>query len=116
MSSGDNPKKSLIEVLTLRGIDCAALILRLFVMLYFCCQVIKHFKHIQNKDKYSLATFVLLILSLVMFFISRVIDFTEQTLKAVYDDDSMVTDWFKQHDILIRVSRAISRLLVGYLC
>jgi hypothetical protein len=116
MSSGDNPKKSLVEVLTLRGIDCAALILRLFVMLYFCWQVIKHFKYIQNKDKYSLATFVLLILSLVMFFISRVIDFTEQTLKAIYDDDSIVTDWFKQHDTLMRVSRAISRLLVGYLC
>jgi membrane protein DedA with SNARE-associated domain len=75
-------------VLTFRAIDCAALILRLFVMLYFCWQVFKHFKNIQKKDKYSLATFVLLVLSLIMFFTSRVIDFTEQTLKALNDDDS----------------------------
>ena len=57
-------------------------------MLYFCWQVIKHFKNIQNKDKYSFATFVLLVLSLIMFFTSRVIDFSEQTLKALNDDNS----------------------------
>ncbi len=116
MSNGENPKRSPLEVLTFRGIECAALTLRLFVMLYFCTQVFKLFRHIKNKDKYSVATFVLLALSLIMFFISRVIDFTEQTLKAIYDNDSLVSDWFKQHDTLMRVSRAISRLLVGYLC
>ena len=85
-------------------------------MIYFCVQAYKHFRHIQNKDMYSVATFVLLALSLIMFFFSRVSDFIEQTLKAVYYNDSMVATWFQEHAILIRVCRAISRILVGYLC
>ena len=116
MSQEDNPKRSLVEVLTFRGIECAALILRLFVMLYFCMQAFKHYRHIQNKDMYSVATFVLLAISLTMFFFSRISDFTEQTLIAVFDHDSMVAAWFQEHDTLIRVCRAFCRILVGYLC
>jgi len=65
---------------------------------------------------YSVATFVLLALSLIMFFFSRVSDFTEQTLIAVYDHDSLVAAWFQDHATLIRVCRAFCRILVGYLC
>lgn len=116
MSQGDNPRRSLGEILTFRGIECAALILRLFVMVYFCMQAYKHFRHIQNKDMYSVATFVLLALSLIMFFFNRVSDLVEQTLIAVYDHDSSVADWFQEHATLIRVFRAIFRILIGYLC
>jgi len=77
MSEGENPKRSLVEVLTFRGIECVVLILRIFVMLYFFKEAYKHSRLTQNKDIYSVATFVLLGLSMIMFFLNSSSDFTE---------------------------------------
>ena len=52
----------------------------------------------------------------MMLLLSRIIDFIEQTLIALYDHDSLVVDWFKEHATLIRVSRIITRFLIGHLC
>ena len=116
MSERENPKRSLVEFLTFRGIETAVLILRFSVMLYFCIQAYKHFRLTQHKDMYSVATFVFLALSLMMLLLTRVSDFIEQTLIALNDHDSLVADWFKEHATLISVSRVISRFLIGYLC
>ena len=79
-------------------------------------QAFKHSRLTENKDMYSVATFVLLGLSLVMFLFFTCSDFIEQTLKALYDHDSLVVDWFHEHANLIKVTRTISRIIVGYLC
>ena len=57
MSEGENPKRSLVEFLTFRGIETAVLLLRFFVILYFCMQAYKHFRLTQHKDMYSVAIF-----------------------------------------------------------
>jgi hypothetical protein len=44
MSEGENPKRSLVEVLTFRGIECAILIMRIIVMIYFFMEAYKHSK------------------------------------------------------------------------
>ena len=87
MSVGENPRRSNAEILTFRLIDCAILIFRFFLMLYFCMQAYKHFRLTKNKDMYSVATFLFLALSLMMLLLSRVSDFIEQTLVALYDID-----------------------------
>jgi len=79
-------------------------------------QACKHSRLTENKDMYSVATFVLLGLSLIMFLFFTCSDFIEQTLKALYDHDSLVVDWFQEHASLITVCRTISRIIVGYLC
>ena len=79
-------------------------------------QAFKHSRLTENKDMYSVATFVLLGLSLIMFLFFTCSDFIEQTLKALYDHDSIVVDWFQEHAFLIGVCRTISRIMVGYLC
>jgi uncharacterized membrane protein len=94
MSEGENPKRSLVEFLIFRGMETAVLIMRFFVMLYFCMQAYKHFRLTQHKDMYSVATFLFLALSLMMLLLSRVSDFIEQTLIALNDHDSLVADWF----------------------
>ena len=116
MSEGDNPKRSLVEVLIFRGIECAVLIMRIFVMIYFFREAYKHSRLTQNKDMYSIATFVLLALSIIMFFLNSSSDFAEQTLRALYDQDTSVVKWFEYHDTLITVIHTIFRILVGYLC
>ena len=116
MSEGENPKRSLVEFLTFRGIETVVLLVRFFVILYFCMQAYKHFRLTQHKDMYSVATFLFLAISLMMLLLSRISDFIEQTLIALYDHDSLVVDWFKEHATLIRVSRIITRFLIGHLC
>ena len=116
MSEADNPKRSLEEVLTFRGIECAVLIMRIFVMIYFFREAYKHSRLTQNKDMYSIATFVLLALSIIMFFLNSFSDFAEQALKALYEQDSLEVSWFEDHATLIRIIRTIFRILVGYLC
>jgi hypothetical protein len=71
MSEGENPKRSHVEVLTFRYIECGVLILRIFIMLYFIIQAYKHFRLTQNKDMYSVATFLFLAFSLMMLLFSR---------------------------------------------
>lgn len=79
-------------------------------------QAFKHSRLTENKDMYSVATFVLLGLSLVMFLFFTSMSFIEETLKALYDHDSIVVDWFQEHASVITVCRTISRIMVGYLC
>ena len=65
---------------------------------------------------YSIATFVLLALSIMMFFLNSFSEFSEQTLRALYDQDTLVVIWFEDHATLIRVLRSIFRIFIGYLC
>jgi hypothetical protein len=116
MSEGDNPKRSLEEVLTFRGIECAVLIMRIFVMIYFFREAYKHSRLTKNKDMYSIATFVLLSLSIIMFFLNSFSEFAEQTLRALYDQDTLMVSLFEIHATLIRIIRTVFRILIGYLC
>jgi hypothetical protein len=76
----------------------------------------KHSRLTQNKDMYSIATFVLLALSIIIFFLNSFSEFTEQTLRALYEQDTLMVNWFEDHATLIRVIRSIFRILIGYLC
>ena len=69
---GSSSPRSLEEILVFRSIEGILLVVRFFAIIYFLAQAYTHSRYQGEKqDVYTFATFLLLGLSLITFFVNR---------------------------------------------
>lgn len=102
------------EVLVFKGIDCFATLIRIFIIAYFLSMVYRLATSGGDKDRYTIVTLTCLSISTVSFVVYQVVSITQVIISALSLDGSPVDVWYKEHDTLLRIVKALSRPLIGY--
>ena len=86
-------KRSEEEQLVFRVIEGVLLTARLWAIVYFVLQTVRHSRYQgDKKDPYTFATFLFLGLSLICFFANRFSQLVESTLHAIFQSSDPTTD------------------------